>query len=54
MLNMREKFLIVENALSVDKCCGSQNLDFNNNLACIKCRCQYLQDVSDSSKFEKI
>jgi len=40
--------------LSIDKCCGSQNLDFNNNLACIKCRCQYLYDVIDNSRENKV
>jgi len=40
--------------LSVDKCCGAQNQDFNNNLACIKCRCQYLYDVIDNSRENKV
>ena len=40
--------------LSVEKCCGAQNQNFNDNLACIKCRCQYLYDVIDSSRENKV
>ena len=40
--------------LSVEKCCGAQNQNFNDNLACIKCRCQYLYDVIDNSRENKV
>ena len=40
--------------LSADKCCGALNSEFNNNLACIKCRCQFLYDVIDNSRENKV
>lgn len=36
------------------KCCGAQNDNYNNNLACQKCRCQHLYDVTDGSRTEKV
>jgi len=32
------------------KCCGAQNDQFNNYLACQKCRCQNLHTVVDNSR----
>ena len=36
------------------KCCGAQNNEFNNQLACQKCRCQHLHDVLDDSRTQKV
>ena len=36
------------------KCCGAQNDEFNNQLACQKCRCQHLHNVVDNTRTEKV
>jgi hypothetical protein len=36
------------------KCCGAENSEFNNQLACQKCRCQNLHDVVDSTRTERV
>jgi len=36
------------------KCCGAQNTEFNNQLACQKCRCQHLHNVLDNTRTEKV
>ena len=36
--------------MGMGKCCGAQNTQFNNYLACQKCRCQNLHDVLDNTR----
>ena len=40
--------------LGKGQCCGAQNELYNDQMACQKCRCQYLYDVIDGSREEKV
>lgn len=38
----------------IPKCCGSENINFNNRVACMKVRCQQMYDVEDNTRTTKI
>lgn len=38
----------------IPKCCGSENINFNNRIACMKVRCQQMYNVEDNTRKEKI